>query len=147
MSSLYFFLTSPSLSMVIKVMLIPYLYQYSSYYVLYIFRILVFRKSLLKDVVFRGCIPRSEKIPSGTMKLSVKPDLSKRAISRFVSYVIRYYARYYGQSHLYTHRSIFFSLVIAYSRMNIVMQNSSTEYFRNTWTDFKNERGKFISIL
>lgn len=72
MSSLYFFLTSPSLSMVIKVMLIPYLYQYSSLCIIYIFRILVFRKSSLKDVVFRGCglcNLRSEN-PSGISEMS-----------------------------------------------------------------------------
>lgn len=119
MSSLYFFLTSPSLSMVIKVMLIPYLYQYSSYYVLYIFRILVFRKSSLKDVVFRGCgcNPRSENL-LGNSENECKTRSFKASyyvVGLLYSYIIRYYTRYYGQSHLYMHRYTLFSLVIAYT--------------------------------
>lgn len=112
--------------MVIKVMLIPYLYQYSSYYVLYIFRILVFRKSSLKDVVFRGCglyNPRSENISGNKCKtrsfkasyyvvglLAISYDIIRDIVDNLTCISFSLY--------------FIFPCYCIYVRMNIVMQNS-----------------------
>lgn len=114
MSSLYFFLTSPSLSMVIKVMLIPYLYQYSSYYVLYIYFVYLSSVNLRWKMWFFavGLQPRGRRTPRELRKwVQNQIFQSELLCSRFVSYIIQYYTWYCEQSHLYTHCYILFSLL------------------------------------
>lgn len=57
----------------------------SPHYVLYIFRILVFRKFLLKNLVFRDCSSNPGSLfISGIVEVSVKPDFSKRATTQSI---------------------------------------------------------------